>query len=232
MTSMSDRVKELNEKWAKEPVRVSETNMSCAFARAKYYCQKVKESWQTLHKDKTSRILSPNEDQLHQLEKIKIENNCKKLSNLLVNVCYSALGEMTERLEDWYTGAQVAIVQSECLFKELAIFMNDCDELQQSLNQMKEDQKRLWSALLAKTSVSTTPASTPSTPGGLNNGVSNELNANDMTNANFGSSLPPNLIQEIDRLRGAQQRLWSALEENQSVISEFESLSLDQNPNN
>lgn len=77
----------------------------------------MKDSWQTLHKDKTNRILSVNEEQLHQLEKIKIENNCKKLSSLLCNTCYNALREVTERLEDWYTGAQVAIVQSNCLFK-------------------------------------------------------------------------------------------------------------------
>lgn len=244
MVSLSDKVKELNDKWAREPIAVSDTNIASALTKSRYHCQKIKESWQTLHKDKTSRILSMNEEQLHQLEKIKIENNCKKLGKLLCNICYSALGEITDKLEDWYTGAQVAIVQADCLIKELAIFMNDCDELQQSLTQVKEEEKRIW-AVLINSNNTPTNTNVPSMPLISNQQPKQQLAAaanNTLERSSYldnvlsselgceGLSLPPNLAEEITRLREAHNRLWSALEENQAVISEFESLAVDPSP--
>lgn len=245
MASMSDKVKELNEKWNKEPISVSDANMASAVTRSKYYCQRIKESWQTLHKDKTNRILSMNEEQLHQLEKIKIENNCKKLSKLLCSVCYSALGEVTDKLEDWYTGAQVAIVQSDCLFKELAIFMNDCDQLQQCLNLVKEEEKRSWASLVSVSGSGIALDGKPQLsqqPSSQTNSTNNAQTATHFferthfvdnllaSEASKGYSLPANLVQEISRMRDAHNRLWSALEENQAVINEFESLSVDSSP--
>ncbi|KAI1285307.1 Serine/threonine-protein kinase TBK1 [Halotydeus destructor] len=222
MTSMSDKVNELNEKWSKEPIVKSCSNMASALTKSKYHCQKIKESWQTLHKDKASRILSVNEEQLHQLEKIKIENNCKKLTKLLFTICYPSLGEVTEKLEDWYTGAQVAIVQSDCLFKELAIFMSDCDQLQQCLNQVKEDEKRSWTVLLNSNVTTQVPV-----PDRRLQEPNVDKPAIDRLLQKEMNVLPPNLVREITRLREAHGRLWSALEENQAVINEFESLSIE-----
>lgn len=235
MATMSEKVKELNEKWAKEPIVMSDMNMSTALTRSRYYCQKIKESWQTLHKDKANRILSMNEEQLHQLEKIKIENNCKKISKLLCNVCYTALAEITEKLEDWYTGAQVAIVQSDCLFKELAIFMNDCDQLQQCLNLVREQERRSWATLLDGNVASATngvaardkiaPSVTAST---ISQIVADKPSFTDsVLTSDVIRSLPPQLANELSLLREAHSKLWTALEENQAVINEFESLSVD-----
>lgn len=278
---MGDKVKELSEKWAREPLTNTDTAMSTAPTRAKHYCQKIKDSWQTLHKDKTNRILSVNEEQLHQLEKIKIENNCKKLTNLLNNVAYKGLDEVTEKLEDWYTGAQVAIIQSNCLFNELANFMNDCNEIQQFLNTMKEEENRLWNELIATSSNTTQQQqrqqNTNSTTNVNNDnfsgvkGDSNIINCPSSSktltgclskrNVNQGqqqqapvqaqqpqqqltdvtslflsctdvatlNSLPGHLAAEISRLREAHSKMWSALEENQAVISEFESLCVEGN---
>ena len=225
MTSMSDKVHELNDKWASESLAGSDAAMSSALTRAKNYCQKIKDSWQFLHKDKTNRILSMNEEQLHQLEKIKIENNCKKLSNLLCNTCYRSLDDVTDRLEDWYTGAQVAIVQSDCLFKELAIFMNDCDQLQQSLNAMKEIESKEWFVLLDAPLADRLS----STNNDENDVVSPTTDVSSLFLSCVDSvqSLPPRLLHEIVKLKESHTRLWSALEENNSIISEFESLSLD-----
>lgn len=249
MASMGDKVKELNEKWYnKEPIVHSDANMASAITRSRYCCQKIKECWQTLHKDKSNRILSMNEEQLHQLEKIKIENNCKKLSKLLCNICYTALGEVTEKLEDWYTVAQVAIVQSDCLFKELAIFMNDCDQLQQCLNQVREQERRSWTMLLdsSPTSPTSSNGSAPSTAScskdrlsspATNNAASQHaaqnsserplLLAESLMSSDAYRTMPANLVHEISLLREAHSKLWTALEENQAVISEFESLSVD-----
>lgn len=238
MTCMSDKVHELNDKWATETLAVADNAMASALTRAKNYCQKIKDSWQFLHKDKTNRILSMNEEQLHQLEKIKIENNCKKLSNLLCNTCYRCLDDVTDRLEDWYTSAQVAIVQSDCLFKELAIFMNDCDQFQQSLNSMKEIESKEWFVLLDApldpflqenhmNGTSEPHASSIERPSPKVDHVPDDVSSLFLSCIESAHTLPSHLLTEILKLREAHTRLWTALEENNAVISEFETMSLD-----
>lgn len=112
-----------------------------AEARAAYHCTKIRDSWQTLHKDKSTRNLSPSEEQLHHLEKIKIEQHRNRLVELLRECCYRSLKEITERLEDWYTIAQVSLVQSDCLFDEFASFTTDCEKLQRQLITVRDDFK-------------------------------------------------------------------------------------------
>jgi hypothetical protein len=223
---VAEKVKELNEIWGSGVLAASDAAMGTAVTRAKYYCQKVKDSWQTLHKDKTNRILSMNEEQLHQLEKIKIENNCKKLSSLLCSVCYKCLDDVTEKLEDWYTVAQVAIVQSEEYFKELALFIRDCDQMQHCLRGIKEQAARIWKSHLELNG---------KYESNHKNGVSvipdlEELSSVFLSCSDGTSCLPPQLLNEVKRLREARGRLWYALEENNAVISEFESLSTDCTP--
>lgn len=223
---MSEKVRELNDKWAGEMLLSSDACMSTAVARSKHYCQKVKDSWQTLHKDKTNRILSMNEEQLHQLEKIKIDNNCKKLSKLLCNACFKSLDDVTEKLEEWYNVAQVAIVQSDYYFKELVVFMSDCDQLQQCLNAIKDQEAKIWKSLIDPSGRSVDMDNGNGVPvPELEELSSVFLSCNELT-----SSLPPHLLQEVRRLREARGKLWSALEENHSVISEFESLSTESIP--
>lgn len=52
-TGMNEKVKNLNETWFKES---SNTNLVLsAQAKAKYYCGRIRESWQLLHKNKQAR---------------------------------------------------------------------------------------------------------------------------------------------------------------------------------
>lgn len=150
MTCMKENVKNLQEDWYKMNKSTGEVDIETAKSRSKYYSQKIRESWQLLHKDKAARNLTVAEDQLHQLEKVKIDTNSKKLKVLMEDICCTALSEITKRLENWYTGAQVALKQSECLFKEFSIFTNNCEELQQCLNKVRDDQKCLWQITFKK----------------------------------------------------------------------------------
>ncbi|RWS01689.1 serine/threonine-protein kinase TBK1-like protein [Dinothrombium tinctorium] len=214
MSYMNDKAKRLQDTWMnpwqdKEFTPLADSAMNTAAAKAKHYCHKIRESWQTLHKDKNSRLLSSNEEQLHQLEKIKIDNNCKKLNDLLCKACYPALNDIMEKLEDWYTGAQVAIVQAECLFKELIIFMNDCEELQSCFAKVKEEQKNIWKK------------------GFLSPRKTDEVNEK-ANRIKSSSRIPAPLKQELDYFRASQDKLWGAMQEHQSLVAEFESLSVEQ----
>lgn len=121
-----------------------------AESKGDYYCQKVRDSWQALHRDKCNRTLNTAEEQLHHLEKIKIENHRALLTEVLRDTCFNALREITEKLEDWYKIAQVSIVQSDCLFEEFSLFLNDCNQLQKQLLKVKEEQKSVLDLLLKK----------------------------------------------------------------------------------
>lgn len=121
-----------------------------AEAKGDYYCQKVRDSWQALHRDKCNRTLNNAEEQLHHLEKIKIENHRVLLTEVLRDTCFNALREITEKLEDWYKIAQVSIVQSDCLFEEFSLFLSDCNQLQKQLLKVKEEQKSVLDQLLKK----------------------------------------------------------------------------------
>lgn len=239
--------------------------MVSSCVKGRYYCQKIKDSWQTLHKDKSTRILSMNEEQLHQLEKIKIENNCKKVSSLLCNTCYNNLTLITDKLDEWLTSSQVIIVQFDCLFKELVIFMNDCNSLSATLSVLKDNESCLWNKLFQDARIikstssssynnSRSPSGCDSSPsGGLpspGNHQSDRIpsplitpdplakeSAHDSYADLFFScenlpmaSIPPELAKEVSKLRDAHHRLWSTIEENQALMSAFESLSFN-NPN-
>ncbi|OTF72907.1 hypothetical protein BLA29_015172 [Euroglyphus maynei] len=54
-----------------------------------------------LHKDKQIKSLNHHEEELHQLEKLKLDSHCKKLNDLVakeINPC----GTIADKLEEWY----------------------------------------------------------------------------------------------------------------------------------
>lgn len=108
--------------------------------------------------------------------------------------------------------------------------MNDCDQLQQCLILVKEEEKRSWESLLNGSNGAAEKPPTKSLS------VTNMIEKPSFLDALITSeanslSLHPNLALELTQLREAHNRLWSALEENAAVINEFESLSTDSSPN-
>lgn len=103
-----------------------------------------------MHRDKCNRALNNAEEQLHHLEKVKIENHSNLLKEVLRDSCFNSLREITEKLEDWYKIAQVSIVQSDCLSEEFSLFLNDCNLLQKQLIRVREEQKTILDLILRK----------------------------------------------------------------------------------
>lgn len=148
--TIADNIKKLQDKPSESPLQPFEMEMEVANAKARYYSQKVRESWQFLHKDKTSRGLTMAEDQLHQLEKIKIDNNSGKLCNLVQNICFPSLVEITKKLEAWYSEAQVILKEFDAHFRNLSYFMNKCDQLEKTLEEVRNYQKATWQTAIRK----------------------------------------------------------------------------------
>lgn len=146
---ISKRVELLTERWNTEPEDYNAI-IKKARARSDYLCVRIKESWVFLHKNKSSRSLGGNESQLHHLEKMKIDTNCKKLLRILYEDIHQALNELVERLDDWYNDAHVALVQSGCLFDELSRLMEGRDKIVEQLNSAVECQHQQWQRLMSQ----------------------------------------------------------------------------------
>lgn len=248
MIDISKRVDGLADRWNSEP-GVYHARISAARARADYLCARIKESWLFLHKNKSSRSLGGNESQLHHLEKMRIDTNCKKLLRLLYDDNHQALNELVEKLDDWYNDAHVALVQSGCLFDELSRLMKGRDRILEQLNNAIEIQHQQWQKLIAQL---TYMAKLDNSVLGIENSSSSnvidtvaanqpEINKLGLSTAynNFKSSSQlsldrtsecthnqDHLAEEIQNLKEAQRRLCASLSENQNLFSELVSITI------
>jgi TANK-binding kinase 1 len=251
---ISERVKNLADRWQSEP-GVFQARVSRARARSDYLCARIKESWVFLHKNKSSRSLGGYESQLHHLEKMRIDANCKKLIRLLYEDIHQALNELVERLDDWYNDAHVALVQSGCLFDELSRLMKSRDRILEQLNDSIESQHLQWQKLinqlahmsklnqsqqLATNNIDEVNTSSNLLDKRVSNMTDkgNRLGSNAIENLTSNSHLSlekisfecahnqDNLIEEIQNLKEAQRRLCASLSENQNLFSELVSITI------
>ncbi|CAG2112445.1 unnamed protein product [Medioppia subpectinata] len=159
-SDMALKASNLREIWIKESQN-SNTSILSAQSKAKYYCNKIRESWQTLHKDKQSRALnlSFNEEQLHQLEKIKLDTNCKKLSDLLIKESNPAITAKENQRKIWQTivnklncePERDVVYPAQQMYQRVNlgdhILSQLPPEVAQELESLKESTKNLWIAM-------------------------------------------------------------------------------------
>lgn len=222
MIDISRRVEGLKDRWDCEPGPYH-ARISAARARADYLCARIKESWQFLHKNKSSRSLSGNESQLHHLEKMRVDTNCKKLLRLLYEDNHQAINELVEKLDDWYNDAHVALVQSGCLFDELSRLMKGRDKVLSQLNDAIEVQHQQWRRLISK-------LDTTNGTGGLIGNLNATINSIPLDMSQQAAKQldcahnQGDLIEEIQNLHETQRLLCASLSENQNLFSELVSI--------
>lgn len=248
MIDISKRVDTLAGRWNPE-LDNCHFRISAARARSDYLCARIKESWLFLHKNKSSRTLGGNESQLHHLEKMRIDNNCKKLLGLLYEDDHRAINELVEKLDDWYSDAHVALVQSGCLFDELSRLMKSRDRLIEQLNNAIENQHQQWQQLLNQLLHINRPGNA------INladldeltlRGFMEKANFSDTTNVTSSNARKnlvgsqqfnqfqdnecnhdqANLAEEIQHLKETQRLLCESLSENQNLFSELVSITI------
>ena len=223
MNSMHESIKKLSTDWNKDSKSTFDTEMETARPRARYICQKMRESWQTLHKEKNSRMLPFTEEQLHQPEKIKMDTNAKKIRSLLSDTCFMALYDLTKKLETWYTFAQMAIKELESLFEKFSFFSSSCEELQQCLTRAKADQNTLLEIVLKEQeNLLLTEKSSENIQ--LTNGIELKEYVCDskafITQCHLPYFCLILFIFRINQLEQQRIKLFSVLQETQSLISE------------
>lgn len=149
IVDITKRIDNLADRWPPDS-KSHYSQTLAAKAKADSLCSSIKDSWSFLHKNKTSRSLSGNESQLQHLEKLRIDINCKKLLRVLYEDCHQTNTELVEQLDDWYSDAYVALVQSSCLIDEMSRLMKNRDRMVEQLNQANEFLNKQWKLLLNK----------------------------------------------------------------------------------
>ncbi|XP_055383015.1 serine/threonine-protein kinase TBK1 [Condylostylus longicornis] len=109
--------------------------------RAKYFVERLRDSWQHLLRDRATRALTYNDEQFHALEKIKIAGNSKKLRSLLIEDVQTSIAQIAECLADWYKHAQAAYLKTEILQKDIADQENRLMDIRHKLFEIKHSIK-------------------------------------------------------------------------------------------
>ncbi|XP_022247240.1 serine/threonine-protein kinase TBK1-like [Limulus polyphemus] len=200
---------------------------------ASIHVQKIRESWQSLVRDKAARTLSYSDEQFHILEKIKIQQTGQKLFSLLQDTCLKACHQVSQKLDDWYNAIQVAMVQCECLQKEL----NTCMEMVKSHGITLEETKQELETTTEKI-ISSMKITLPQENIGGYPAETEELQCKEQNmNSNKSSKkhrIPAKLLKDVMELQESQSGLWNILQENEAMIAQLDQimfLQLKQNKN-
>lgn len=114
-------------------------------AKAKTEVDRLRESWQHLVRDRATRTLSYNDEQFHNLERIKIMETVKRIKALLETEVVSAYTQFADNLGDWYKIAQTIYLQTMILNKDVGGYEQKLEEFHGNLMaenmQFKEDMK-------------------------------------------------------------------------------------------
>ncbi|XP_076350603.1 serine/threonine-protein kinase TBK1-like isoform X2 [Tachypleus tridentatus] len=200
---------------------------------ASIYVQKIRESWQSLVRDKAARTLSYSDEQFHILEKIKIQQTGQKLFSLLQDTCLKACHQVSQKLDDWYNAIQVAMVQCECLQKEI----HTCVEMVKSHGITLEETKQELETTTEKI-ISSLKNTLPQENTGGCLAETEKLQCKEKRIRSNKSSIkhriPVKLLKDIMELQESQSSLWNILQENEAMIAQLDQvmfLQLKENKN-
>lgn len=113
-------------------------------AKARTEVDRLRDSWQHLVRDRATRSLSYNDEQFHNLERIKITETIRRLKLLLENEVQPAYSQLADALGDWYKISQTIYLQMMILKKDVLTYEEKFQEcfITDSI-QFKEDMKSI-----------------------------------------------------------------------------------------
>ncbi|ODM99377.1 Serine/threonine-protein kinase TBK1 [Orchesella cincta] len=259
LAELEQPVKQLHSRFVENNVLMAEwdeatseiKDISRASIKAATHVGKLRESWQHLLRDRATRNLTYNDEQFHILERIKMQEKAKCLSELLNDECQHAIIRLTEVLSDWYKTAQAAFIQTEILAKDTYQFE---ESLELYLLRMKEvvttyqtDLSNMTSGLKPYTPQKRA-LRTRSRERGMNGGV--DLSDRENSIGNSGSletTYHPSTRKSSNRktttttsqreyvktfnkglkeLTSVQEEVWTILKENAELVNQFQTLTL------
>lgn len=124
--------------WEKQTGTIDNTQIISSASKAATYVDSLSKSYEQFLKNKKIRILSRNEQKLHNLEKVKISHLLFKMHNVLKEA-YSLYKTVALNLEDWYKTAQSTHIKLDILKSDVAIFEVKLVKYQEDLKLISHD---------------------------------------------------------------------------------------------
>lgn len=116
-------------------------------AKARTEVERVRDSWQHLVRDRATRSLSYNDEQFHNLERIKITETIRRIKAFLENDIMPTYNQFAENLGDWYKRGQTVYLQTMILKKDVGEFDRKLEKFHENLTaeyvQFKDDMKAI-----------------------------------------------------------------------------------------
>lgn len=155
LTEISPAVVQLHQRYVKEGNLRAEWENStrglwCPWAtkasqRAGTLVDHLRDGWQHLLRDRTTRSLTYNDEQFHVLERIKVTETGRRLRSLLETECIPAMTQRSECVADWYKMAQTVYLQIQILDKDVD---NYEDILESYFYRLSQESKERYENLL------------------------------------------------------------------------------------
>jgi hypothetical protein len=219
--------------------------------KAATHVSKLRESWQHLLRDRATRSLTYNDEQFHILERIKMQEKSKCLTELLNEECQLVIVRLTEVLSDWYKTAQAAFIQTEILVKDMSQFednlhhyllqlSNTVDSYQSDLETLTLGLKQLQHAAQAEKQglarerdrelhSNQTSLDTGYQPGTIQDRDKKESKKNSINNSQRTTGRREyvrSFNRGLKELNNVQEEVWNILKENAELVNQFQTLTL------
>lgn len=217
------RDKELQKQWEQRSgsgnvlIRCNEMALS--------YIQDIRDSWKQLGKYREMRRLTFHDEQFHQLEKTKIKKGGEKLL-LLSQRCNATVHQAVRDLDCWYSGAHVALVQSECLAAELKQGMEATNTYDISLKNAQNESTAIITGIMDQLDSAQNSLELKEEDHTLQN---SSLEASSKIISENKQSNCSTILKELQELKVSQSDLWNIIQENNAVIDKFQMLSSNLN---
>lgn len=102
-------------------------------AKARTEVERLRDSWQHLVRDRATRTLSYNDEQFHNLERIKITETIRRIKALLENEVLQPFNQFADNLSDWYKIAQTVYLQTMILNKDVFTYDQKLEKFYENL---------------------------------------------------------------------------------------------------
>lgn len=211
-------------------------DISRASIKASTHVTKLRDSWQHLLRDRATRSLTYNDEQFHILERIKMGEKAKCLTDLLNEESQLVIVRLTEVLSDWYKTAQAGFIQTEILAKDMSQFEKNlqtflvrlntvAESYQSDLENLTIDIKHYEHNFKNRNSHS----NSRSLDVGYNQSSDGRNTEKDKKN-NYRSTSRKEYTKTFNRglkeLTLVQEEVWNILKENAELVNQFQTLTL------
>ncbi|XP_059478368.1 serine/threonine-protein kinase TBK1 [Neocloeon triangulifer] len=213
--------KDLRKEWLDSSEGLGVERSNSELSKINSLVTRLKESWQHLLRDRSTRDPSYNDEQFHLLERIKATETAKKIVNMLTTQTLPFAAALADCLSDWYKLAQTSFLQVEILKRDVLYYQGQLEKFQESYEIVEELYLSNTEAQLStsgKNSLSERKSVSPTS----NHSPSPALSISPVPQSSSKVSCRKSLADVL----AIQEEIKQIAKENSDLINQFQSITL------